>query len=81
VPDTPDNFGKLNAVYFGPNCLTLPCTVTFQSDGTLIDSAGNVVNGTVFMGIVGQIQTASAITIMGATGRMKGYSYASGVWH
>jgi len=81
VPDTPDNFGTLNSVYFGPNCIALPCTITFQSDGTLIDSAGNIQNGTVFMGMIGQAKTAEAITIMGATGRTKGYSYASGGWH
>jgi len=83
VPDTPDGFGNTHPVSFngGADCGTLPCTITFQSDGSLLDSSGNVVNGTIFMGIINQTKTASAITIMGATGRMKGYSYASGGWH
>jgi prepilin-type N-terminal cleavage/methylation domain-containing protein len=81
VPDTPDAFGNTKAVNF--NCtvaLPSPCTITFQSDGSVVDSGGNYVNGTVFIGIAGQGRTARAVTILGATGRIKGYRYNGSAW-
>jgi prepilin-type N-terminal cleavage/methylation domain-containing protein len=83
VPDTPDGFvggPPVNAV----NCDCaggLPCTITFQSDGTVLDSTGNYVNATVFIGNPGQTSgTARAMTILGTTGRIKGYHYSGSAW-
>jgi prepilin-type N-terminal cleavage/methylation domain-containing protein len=78
VGDTPDGFGKASAVSF--NCTGMPCTITFQSDGSVLDSTGNYVNGTVFIGILGQTLTARAVTVLGATGRIKGYHYNGTSW-
>jgi type IV fimbrial biogenesis protein FimU len=78
VGDTPDGFGNGSAVSF--NCPSMPCTITFQSDGSVLDSTGNYVNGTVFIGILGQTQTARAVTVLGATGRIKGYHYNGTSW-
>ena len=76
LPDTPDRFGNSSAVSFnGGN------TITFQGDGTALDAAGNYVNGTVFMGIAGNPQTARAITILGATGRIRSYRYNGTIFH
>lgn len=79
IPDTPDNFGRSAAVSF--NCGgTLPCTITFQSDGSVLDRTGQYINGTVFIGRAGQRLTARAVTILGATGRIRGYRYNGSAW-
>ncbi len=86
IPDTPDGFGKTTAISFTDTstntqqCSSLPCTITFQSDGTVVDSSGNYVNGTVFIAMVKNNLMARAITILGATGRIKGYRYHGNVW-
>jgi prepilin-type N-terminal cleavage/methylation domain-containing protein len=75
VPDTPDAFGNVNAVSFGT-----AQSILFGTDGTLIDENGNPLNGTVFLTISGQQQTARAVTVLGATGRIRGYRWFGGVW-
>jgi len=69
LPDTPDNFGKANAVNFNGN------VVVFVSDGTAVDSTGALINGTVFLGIGNNPMTARAVTVMGGTGRIRSYRY------
>jgi len=85
VPDVPapDNNGNTQALDFhgAPGCTTLPCTLTFQSDGSVVDTSGNPANGTIFIGKTGQSQTARAVAILGATGKMKNYRYNGSVWH
>jgi prepilin-type N-terminal cleavage/methylation domain-containing protein len=66
VPDTPDQFGAATAQTFSG---TPP--VMFTSDGSLIDSAGDVVNGSIFVGLPSQPLTARAVTIFGVTGRRR----------
>jgi prepilin-type N-terminal cleavage/methylation domain-containing protein len=80
VPDTPDTFGNAADVSF--NCgAGLPCWIIFQSDGTVLDNSQvTYVNGTLFMGKTGQSQTARAVTILGATGRIRGYRYNGSAW-
>jgi hypothetical protein len=75
VPDTPDAFGNANAVAFG-----VANTVMFGTDGTLIDGNGNPLNGTVFLSIISQPESARAVTVLGATGRIRGYRWWGGVW-
>ncbi len=75
VPDTPDGFGNGLPVNFaGGN------TVIFLGDDTATDGMGRLVNGTVFMGILGKPSAARAVTVMGATARIKGYSYNGTRW-
>lgn len=98
VPDTPDLFG-----YTTPECVAssgicfnnntcgttavLPCYITFQSDGTVVNSAGTYINGTVFIGVAATTgnpvnpMTARAVTILGASGRIKGYRYTGTQWY
>ncbi len=46
----------------------------FQSDGELLDGATYLpINGTVFMGYPGLPSTARAVTILGTTGRVRGW--------
>jgi hypothetical protein len=78
VPDTPDNFGNPQAVNFACGG-TLPCSIVFQSDGSVLAN-GTAVNGTVFMGLPGNTKTARAVTVMGPTGRLRGYRYNNVAW-
>lgn len=75
LPDTPDGFGGSGAVNFTG---TLP--VMFTSDGSLIDSNGDPVNGTIFFGVNGQIDSARAITIFGMTGLVRTWKWTAGGW-
>jgi Tfp pilus assembly protein FimT len=81
VPDTPDLFGNAGAIEFesvvgGPNA-----GMMFQSDGTFADmGTGNPINGTVFVGIPGIATTARAVTVLGASGRIRQYKGNPGGW-
>ncbi len=75
VPDTPDAFGKSSAFAFtgtGP--------WMFTSDGSLIDSNGDVANGTIFLGVPNKTETARAVTIFGVTGMMKAWKWRGNRW-
>jgi hypothetical protein len=80
LPDTPDGFGNSTAVSFNCGSPALPCTITFRGDGSVVDHTGAYVNGTIFIGNAGKTITARAITILGATGRIKGYRYKTNAW-
>lgn len=77
VPDTPMKFGNNAAVYIGnPPVAGGPPIMQFNATGTFTDSTGtNLIYGTVFLGMPNQASTARAVTIMGGTGRVRGYSY------
>jgi prepilin-type N-terminal cleavage/methylation domain-containing protein len=74
--DTPDAFGippvpsgvMFQGLVGGP-----PAGMLFQSDGTFVNGTGTVINGTVFIGFPGTPSSARAVTVMGATGRIKAY--------
>jgi len=70
--DTPEGFGAEAAVDFGN-----ATTMIFTSEGSLVDETGIPVNGTLFVGIDGNRETARAITITGATGRARYYKWSS----
>jgi len=56
-----------------------PAFMEFTSSGQFTDSTGvNTINGTVFIGMANHKNTARAITIMGATGRVRPYTYVDG---
>ena len=75
MPDTPDAFGNASATQFGG-----PLPVMFTSDGSLIDSAGDITNGTVFFGKPGQPDTARAVTIFGVTGLLRSWKWRGASW-
>jgi len=75
VPDSPDLFGRTGAVSFGG-----ANSLIFQSNGILVDSNANPLNGTVFLGQDKYPETARAVTILGATGRVRGYRWAGSSW-
>jgi prepilin-type N-terminal cleavage/methylation domain-containing protein len=75
VPDTPDAFGSASAVDFGA-----ATSMFFTSEGTFIDQSGVALNGTVFLGIPNESRSARAVTILGATGRVRGYRWNGSQW-
>ena len=74
-PDTPDAFGNAGPIVFG-GVVNGPPTMEFQSDGTFTDGNGNVINGTIFLGIPNYRSSAFAVTILGGTGRIHSYGCA-----
>jgi prepilin-type N-terminal cleavage/methylation domain-containing protein len=81
VPDLPApfNFGNTAAVYFG-GLSGGPPIMKFSTTGSFIDGGNTLVNGTVFMGIPGKPSTARAISILGATGRVREYHWDGAQW-
>lgn len=75
LPDTPDTFGNTSAIWFG----TTP-TIEFTSDGSLLDSSGDAVNGSVFFGDPVRTSSARALTIFGATGLIHGWKWDGIRW-
>jgi type II secretory pathway pseudopilin PulG len=72
--DTPDGFGNSAAVDLGGGTTGL-----FMADGTFVDGSNALVNGTVFtMGPT--VATARAVTLSGATGRVKQYAWRNSAW-
>jgi hypothetical protein len=56
-------------------------TILFNSDGTLIDQQGRPINGTVFLAVRGGTdRSARAITVLGATGRVRAYRWTGAEW-
>ncbi len=73
-PDSPDGFGNGGAIYFAGVAGGPPAGMMYQSDGTFSSvGTGIAINGTVFLGVPNQPTTARAITILGATGRVRSY--------
>jgi len=79
--DTPDGFGNAAAVTYNCTGNVLPCTITFQSDGSVLDGNGGYSNGSIFIGITGQTSTARAVTVLSATGKIKGWHYTGTGWN
>jgi prepilin-type N-terminal cleavage/methylation domain-containing protein len=76
IADTPDGFGlKAGGIAFGTATAYL-----FNSDGTLIDQNGNPLNGTIFLAIPGVARSFRAVTVMGGTGRIRGYKWDGHSW-
>ncbi len=73
--DTPDLFTHTGAIAFG----STP-TIRFTSDGSLIDSSGDVLNGTVYVAIDDKTASARAVTIFGATGLIRSWRWGGSAW-
>jgi type II secretory pathway pseudopilin PulG len=80
IPDTPDGFGNGSAMTFKIEGTGVAPTgsMYFQSDGELIDSVTNSpIDGTIFLG-GGDKSSARAVTVMGSTGRIRGWRAVAG---
>jgi prepilin-type N-terminal cleavage/methylation domain-containing protein len=75
VPDTPMLFGNQTATDFG----TTPRRM-FTSEGTFVDANGDVLNGTMFLSVPGDRNSARAITILGATALIRAWKWNGREW-
>jgi prepilin-type N-terminal cleavage/methylation domain-containing protein len=75
--DTPDGFGDGAAIAFGTPAATRRI---FTSEGTFVDQDGDVLNGTVFLAIPDELNSARAITIMGATALIHAFRWNGREW-
>jgi type II secretory pathway pseudopilin PulG len=77
APTTPDGFGTAsNAIDFDQGVgLGGATSIYFQPDGTAMDNNGNINNGVVYLGRVGDLPSSRAITLWGSTGRIRGWRY------
>jgi hypothetical protein len=75
VPDTPDKFGAASATAFGG-----AAPVMFSGDGSLVDANGDVVNGSIFVGLPQQADSARAVTVFGATGMTRAWKWRGSKW-
>jgi hypothetical protein len=57
--------------------------MVFQSDGEFLDGTTFLpINGTIFLGFPGQQSTARAVTVLGTTGRVRGWkSNGNTTWY
>jgi len=75
VADTPDAFGNAADVSVGA---ILPAM--FTSEGAFTDGNGDVVNGSIFLGVPNQATTANAITVVGATAAVRLWRWDGSKW-
>jgi prepilin-type N-terminal cleavage/methylation domain-containing protein len=75
VPDTPDLFGMASATDFD-----LPAPWMFTSEGSFVGASGDVTNGTVFMSIPNEANSARAITVLGTTALIRPWRWNGREW-
>lgn len=77
LPDTPDGFGNGSAIEFD----SAPA-LFFRSEGMFTDANANLdpLNGTVFLGVRNQPQTARAVTVFGPTALIRGFRWTGAQW-
>ncbi len=86
LPDTPDAFGKSSATAFTSTSGTFTSVsgstnvAKFAPDGTLVDWNGRTANGTVFVAVPSTPLSARAVTVLGSTGRVRGYRWDGQAW-
>lgn len=91
IPDTPMGFGNSNAtgLNFSPaSGGTSGLAIMYSTSGSLVGTTGasgystvgnnNPVNASIFTGMVGLPNTVRAVTVMGATGRVRSYTWTGG---
>jgi Tfp pilus assembly protein FimT len=75
IADTPDGFGHSSAISFG-----LAPAIMFGPNGALIGINGAPINGTVFLSVANLPESLRAVTVLGATGNVRGYRWNGAVW-
>lgn len=80
--DTPDAFGSAAAIEFAGVNGGPPAGMYFQSDGELVAAVTYLpINGTVFLGATADPSTARAMTVLGTTGRVRGWNGSGATWN
>jgi prepilin-type N-terminal cleavage/methylation domain-containing protein len=75
LTDTPDQFGIAGAVDFGA-----ATEIKFTPDGTMINQVGGLINGSVYLAMPSSKLSARAVTVLGSTGRVRGYKWDGRQW-
>lgn len=75
MADTPDSFGKTGPLSFGAATAYM-----FNSEGEFVDQAGNILNGSVFIGKPNTPMTARALTVFGPTSTIRTYRWNGSAW-
>lgn len=71
----PDGFGNgTNAIDFDQATGGGSNVIFFQPDGTALDAAGNPNNGVVYISRPGDLYSSRAVSLFGATGRLKSWT-------
>jgi prepilin-type N-terminal cleavage/methylation domain-containing protein len=73
--DTPDRFGFAAPISFG-----LAVNRIFTSEGTFVDTAGDPLNGTLFLGRINEPGSSRAITIFGPTALIRLWRWDGQRW-
>jgi len=80
--DTPDAYGNAAPIEFAGVNNGPPAGMYFQSDGEFVAAATYLpINGTVFLGAAGDPSTARAMTVLGTTGRVRGWNGSGATWN
>lgn len=79
LPDTPDAFGNSSATNFKVGSVDAT-EIKFAPDGTLVNENGKLMNGSVFVAFPSQSLSSRAVTVMGSTGRVRGYRWNGRAW-
>jgi type II secretory pathway pseudopilin PulG len=91
VTDTPMGFGNSTAISLQQPTGGGAWTVMFTTSGAFCGTAqsaaslyqatnNNPVNASLFLGVVGKSNTARAVTVFGATGRVRSYYWTGSSW-
>jgi prepilin-type N-terminal cleavage/methylation domain-containing protein len=77
LPDTPMGFGNTSPIYIG-GVSGGPPFMYFSTTGAFVSNPNPfaTINGTIFVGTPNQVNTARAVTILGATGRVRTYYWS-----
>jgi hypothetical protein len=73
--DTPDQFGFAAPISFG-----LAMQRIFTSEGSFVDTAGDPLNGTVFLGRLNDPSSSRAITVFGPTALIRVWRWDGTRW-
>jgi prepilin-type N-terminal cleavage/methylation domain-containing protein len=79
--DTPDGFHNNSSdgiTFLGAS--GNPLQIRFTPDGKFVNQDGAMQNGTVSVGTPGDVLTARSVTVMGSTGRIRGWRWDGRNW-
>lgn len=78
LPVTPDGMESSGSDDFRWYCGAAP--VMFTSDGSMVDTAGDICDGIIYVARPGQTETQRAVTILGVTGLLRSWKWRGTAW-
>jgi Tfp pilus assembly protein FimT len=73
--DTPDTFG-----FTAANGINLATAGMFTTDGSFLNTSGDTMNGTIFVGVPNDTLSTRAVSIFGPTGAMRLWKWDGRTW-